>query len=306
MPIYTLQRQMREIGRIRIGAPRRGRGPGRRLETFRLTSATRSLIEAAAARYGGVVEPWESQWQVVTGTAALEIIIPPGESVSQWFELWREGGCVRRCNGRENVLTMGACECPADVAERVRLSKTGDACKATTRLKVILPALPDLGVWMLESHGYYAAVELAGAAEVLAIAAANGRLIPANLRLEQRQTKRPGEGAKGYTVPVIEIPTGRVADLDLPGVPRLGPGDDVRRIPAIPSTTLPPTSDLRGPEADGISTEELLAGLAELDVDVGMARLMAAETYGPGELTAGQRLDFITRLRAARDRAVTL
>ena len=57
MPILTLQRQMRELGRIRTGIQVAGANGGRKrpskLETFRFTSASRDLVEAAAAAYGG-------------------------------------------------------------------------------------------------------------------------------------------------------------------------------------------------------------------------------------------------------------
>jgi hypothetical protein len=61
-----------------------------------------------------------------------------------------------------------------------------------------------------ESHGYYAAVELAGAAEILAMASATGRLIPARLRLEQREKKEPGKPTKKWAVPIIEFVETRI------------------------------------------------------------------------------------------------
>lgn len=255
MPIATLQRSMRELGRIRTGTSRPGRGGKKvptRLETFRLTSSSRELVEHAAAVFGGEVAPWEDrQFEVVTEAASMDIVIPPGELVSQWFELWAAGGCVRRCDGNMNVLTMGACECPSDPVERNELAGRGDACKPTTRLRVMLPAVPDIGVWRLESHGYYAAVELTGVADVLAAATQRGILIPARLRLDQRTKKVPGRPTNQYAVPVIELYQTRMADLvELPSggapVPRLGAGGPVAVLepPRMPP---PAGSDLRAP-----------------------------------------------------------
>lgn len=48
-----VQRRLVELGRIRLGQKAPGKGNPQRLETFRLTSASRSLLEAAAAIYGG-------------------------------------------------------------------------------------------------------------------------------------------------------------------------------------------------------------------------------------------------------------
>src|SRR6185369_71864 len=225
-----------------------------KLETFRLTSSTRELIDAAAEAYGGTVTPWRNgdhdEFEVVTTAAVLDIVVPPGQPVSQWYELWSGGGCQRRCDGVTNVLTMTPCACPADTAERVELAAKGEACKATTRLNVILPALPDLGVWRLESHGFYAAVELAGAAEILAMASATGRLIPARLRLDQREKKVPGKPTNRYAVPVIEFVSTKMADLQLTGpleaAPQLVAGG---RAELPPPPALPERSSFRAPAA---------------------------------------------------------
>jgi len=245
MPIVDMQIRMRELGMIRTGnqvASGNGRRRPNKLETFRLTTPSRALIEAAQECYGGEVQPWESpagkEWELIIAVTSLPVVIPPGQQLSQWYELWTGAGCVRRCDGRTNVIAEGPCECPADATERRELAGKGEACKPTTRLNVILPDLPDLGVWRLESHGYYAAVELAGAAQFLAIASARGMNIPASLRLEQREKKVPGRPTNRYAVPVIEFTTTRIADLlaagsaaaELPllgepiGAPQLAPG----------------------------------------------------------------------------------
>jgi hypothetical protein len=259
MPIRDLQRRLREIGRIRAGSSttKGGRKVPSKLETWRLTSPTRELIEAAAELYGGHVVPWEREFEVITEVAVLDIVIPPGQSFTQWNELWAGGGCVRRCDGQVNVLTMTECACPADPLARAELAKRGEACKPTSRLSVMLPALPDLGVWRLESHGFYAAVELAGAADVLAMATSAGRLIPARLRLEQREKKVPGRPTNRYAVPVIEFVQTRMADLELDlsgavAAPRLGAGSGGRP-PALmaPRADLPESSDFRAPVPTG-------------------------------------------------------
>lgn len=217
-PILDLQRRMRELGRIRTGVQVvAGNGKRRpsKLDTFRLTSASRELLEAAAEVYGGKVEPWPEQasFQITTNVDAMDILVPPGQTFSQWYELWSGGGCQRRCDGELNVITDQPCSCPVDPAERRELAAKGEACKPTSRLNVILPALPDLGVWRLESHGFYAAVELSGTAAFLEAATASGRLLPARLRLDQREKKEPGKPTNRYSVPVIELPQTRIAEL---------------------------------------------------------------------------------------------
>jgi hypothetical protein len=274
MPIVTLQQQLREIGRIRIGVQvptKGGRTRPAKLDTFRLTSDIREPIDAAAAIYGGTVEPWQSpdgpQWQVITDSDVLDIVVPPGDAVSLWYELWSGGGCMRRCDGHTNRLNNTPCACPGDVQERLELAKNGEACRATTRLSVILQQLPGLGVWRLESHGYYAAVELAGAATVLSQATAHGHVIVARLRLDQREKKVPGKPTNKYAVPVIDFPL-RIGDLIAAGlVPSIGPGGTpaleagtpMRAIalgrPIVPETPLPETSDFRAPAAGDTAAE---------------------------------------------------
>lgn len=266
MPILTLQRQLRQLGRIRTGVQVPASGGKKRpakIETFRLTSPSRELIEAAAQAFDGTVKPWQNpgggpEFEVITARSVLDILIPPGQPVSQWYEMWSGGGCQRRCDGITNVLTMTPCECPEDIPERIALAAKGEACKATTRLNVILPELPDLGSWMLESHGFYAAVELKGAAEILVIASASGHVLPARLRLDQREKKVPGQPTNKYAVPVIEFLETRMADLPLlegGSAPRqVGPGRP--GVPALPATTLPPGSSFRGPDAVGRSVAE--------------------------------------------------
>lgn len=264
-PILGLQQQLRQLGRIRIGnqvVSRNGKMRPAKLETFRLTSPSRSMVEAAAEAYGGRVVPWTNpaggpEWECITTSAVLDIAIPPGQSVTQWREMWSGGGCVRRCNGEVMVLDMTPCACPRDHEARQALAADGEACRDTTRLTVVLPALPDLGSWMLESHGYYAAVELAGVAEILAMATEAGYLLPARLRLDQRQKKIPGQPTRQYAVPVIELGV-RMAELGVGTsfTPRPALAAGVRPgQPQLPATTLPPTSDFRGPAERTTETE---------------------------------------------------
>jgi hypothetical protein len=208
-PIIDLQRRITEAGRIRTGQQvadpksRTGSRP-EKLETFRFTSADRRRIEQIATLYGGEVEPWQApagaQWQVITGRAEIEIIVPPSDlAFSQHYELWSAGGCQRRCDGVTESISESPCLCDPEARE----------CEIHTRLSVLLRDIPGLGVWRLDTQGWYAAQELQGAVEVIAIAAGHGALLPARLRLEQRMVKRPDKNGKVVTrrfgVPVIDI-----------------------------------------------------------------------------------------------------
>lgn len=206
MRIIDLQRRLREIGRIRTGDQTisNGRARPRKLERFRLTSRDRRVIEAAAERWGGEAAEWQApdgrQWQVYVAVDEIPVVIPPGDmSFSQSYEQWSAAGCQVRCDGRWDHISDQACHC--DPSNR--------ACEIHTRLSVMVPDLPGIGVWRLETQSWYAAVELGGLVELCTSQAEAGVMIPARLRLEQRTVKRFGADGRPVTrrfaVPVLDL-----------------------------------------------------------------------------------------------------
>jgi hypothetical protein len=206
--IVDLQRRIMECGRIRIGQQvptgHNGRTRPEKLGTFRITSSDRNRIEQIADLYGGTVAPWQApagqQWEVVTETNTLPVIVPPtAMAFSMNYELWSAAGCRRRCTGAVEQITQGPCMCDPEDRE----------CSLHTRLSVLLRDVPGLGVYRLDTSGYNAAVELQGAVEVIQAAAGRGALLPARLRLEQRQVKRIDDRGKpqtrNFAVPVLDI-----------------------------------------------------------------------------------------------------
>jgi hypothetical protein len=276
MPIVDIQRRFRELGRLRMGVlerPQGGRPRPVKLATWRLTTRWRHLLDAAVELgIGGEVRPWEApdgpQFELITEADRLEVIVPPGDVLSQWYELWTGGGCQRRCDGVTMVLDNGKtsdrpCRCPADPQERLDAAKANPptGCRETTRLVVMLPGLPDLGVWRLESHGFYAAVELGGAASLVELATRQGTLIPAALGIEQRRVKRPGEPVRRFAVPVLSF-RGNLGDTltalgmvdgDTPVAIGAGVRPPIGELPAAPleaeaTTDLPPAGTFAKPE----------------------------------------------------------
>jgi hypothetical protein len=202
MAISDLQRRIAEVGRIRIGQQVKSGKTTRpsKLDFFRLTSPNRQRIEQAARLYGGDVKEWEApagaQWEVITKTAVLPVIVPPSDmAFSQWYELWSGGGCLRRCDGAVDSIGDQPCVCNPESRQ----------CDIHTRLSVMLRDMPGLGLWRIDTSGYYAALELQGAVDVMRMAAAAGTMLPAQLRLEQRMIKRAGEQTKRFAVPVLDV-----------------------------------------------------------------------------------------------------
>lgn len=199
MSILDIQRRFHEVGRIRAGA-KSERGAPSKLDKWRLTSANRAALDAAADVYGGTVREWAGaptpgQWELFTEADTLETVIPPrAEPYSLWYESWTGGGCDRRCDGEQDSISGGPCRCNPDAR----------ACKPTLRVSVMLTQVPGLGVWRFESHGWNAAAELPTMLDLLAFGAEGGQFVPAVLRLEQRVSKKGGE-TRRFCVPVIDI-----------------------------------------------------------------------------------------------------
>lgn len=267
MPIRDITARFRELGRIRMGyqeptgktyqsGPMKGRAVMRpvKLDRFRLTSQQKPLIEHASSVYGGPVQPWDNdgtpEWQVVIEAEQIPVMLAVADEEApcfeQWYELWTGGGLVRRCDGiRIDAPDPGDCACPADPQERAEQATKGQACKPTSRLRVMLPDLPDLGVWRLESHGFYAASELAAIDILLRRArAAGATLIPAELRLVEKEgARRQGEQRRKFYVPAVTFHGRLQAFLDtfgaLDGGPSAMAGGIGAATPALPAAAAP-------------------------------------------------------------------
>lgn len=258
MPLHDLlaaQQRGRELGRLRIGATVTKDGKSRpvKLDAFRFTTPNRRTADAVADLFGGTVEAWEAgsgraEWEVVTTATDLPVAIPPGEPLTQWNELYSAAGCIRRCDGVTETLSGSACLCPAAGPDRLELAQRGGACKPTSRLSVVLPDLPGLGVWLYRTTGYYAAVELGATADLLHRAAVAGVMLPARLRLEQREIRRPGTPPKRFPVVVLDA---EVTVRELMG------GTATSALPAAPPRTAPALEAAPPPALDAADAQAL-------------------------------------------------
>jgi hypothetical protein len=202
--IMTMKRQAAELGRIRTGYSRPNPKPdGKPIpvksKTFVLTSHSREYVERAAELYGGRVEQWTpqnqsvAQWRVITEATELRAILPAGDPLSQSYEFWTGGGCERRCDGVTEQLKRQPCVCLARFGEDWHERSPKQVCRPTSRISVMLPDLPDLGVWRLESHSYYAADAMAGGLDTVLQATEGKSLMPVRMWIEHRQIMRDGK-----------------------------------------------------------------------------------------------------------------
>lgn len=206
--IRTLQLQARELGRLRSGTFDANKRQMKRSEFWIVTSLSDTTCEAAAALWGGAVEKWTPQsgtpqFRVITTAVVVDAILPPGDPLSQAYEMWNRGGCARRCDGFTETLSDSPCACREEYGpEFHQVAPKDSVCKMTTRLNVILPQMPDIGVFRVESHSYYAASEIAATVDMLRSAAGPDALIPISVRIEPRKRV---SGGKTKQFPVIAV-----------------------------------------------------------------------------------------------------
>lgn len=303
-PVY-IQRRMMELGRVRLGHQVAYEQNGvtkyraAKLSTLRFTSASKPLLEAIAAKHGGTVKTWvnapdEGYYEVFTNATEIDIILPPvysavdgspTASYSQFFELWSGGGCQRRCDGETEAISGKACMCDPD----------GRECKITTRVSFMLPDIPGLGVWRLESHGYNAAVELPGTLEVLLLAAAEQKFIHAVLRVEQRTKKVPGEGTRRFIVPVIDLPNVTVKQLVAGDVPSVinAPVEGKPSRPELPAAPAPANGAFRHDDVPGFGAPPALPGSGSVPAVGGVAVVPAGTDEPPASAAQKKKLNVL-------------
>lgn len=231
--------KVNEIGRIRLGEKTQSGAP-KSLSTFRLTSYDRGVLDAAQAIYGGTVRAWTDapdpgMFQLITTVAAIDILIPRSlQNVTQSYELWTGGACQRRCDGRLCALPeqdVVACMCAAD-----GLTGADRECEVITRLSVIMPRLPGLGVWRLDTGGWHAATTIPSTLELL-MALDPRQMVPAVLRAVQRSSKGVENGrtvTHRFIVPVLDAPgitIGQLVEGASHDAAQLGDGQPARPTP---------------------------------------------------------------------------
>ncbi|BBC30057.1 hypothetical protein SGFS_013510 [Streptomyces graminofaciens] len=218
--IITLQRQARELGRLRTGYSIPNDDPNKRprpvkSKTWVVTSHAEHYVQAAVDAWGGKIERWQPQgngvpqFRVITEAEQIEALLPHGDPLSQYNEMWNKGGCARRCDGQTEQISRRPCLCLAEYGEEWHLLRQDQyrkdkVCAATSRLNVILPDMPDMGVWRAETHSFYAANEMAGTVDLVLSGTGGKGLVPVTLRIEPR-TRVAGGQTKHFPVVVVEV-----------------------------------------------------------------------------------------------------
>ena len=240
MVMLDVQRRQRILYKLRAGdkqPDKHGKLRPSRLDgQLRVTSETPEIVDAFADTYGGTRSEWEGAWQVYLPVSALPVVLLPGQALSQWWEVWDSGGCLRRCDGVTETLSQSPCSCPSSVAVRM---DTKDACRPTTRLSVVCPDVAVLGAGMLVSHGLIAAETLPQAVGIAEQMLSRGQHVPATLRMVTHR------GRRTYVVPQLEIVGVSLASLGAAEAPQGLPAPNRPQI--APAAAPEPLSALSAP-----------------------------------------------------------
>jgi hypothetical protein len=262
VPIKDLQLRFAQVGVIRLGEqrinPKTNKPYPAKLETFRFTSASRPLIEAVAAEYGGEVKPWQHpsgpQFEVITGVAEVAVFIPR-QNIDPNYELWGNKYRARLCDGETERIRPTGCLCIVGPNGHVHDFDRGAcacgakrACKPTTRLSLLLANREgrpmSVGSWKVEAHGWNAASELPLFAKAIAVAVDP---IPGRLELQSRDGNilvvKNGEEKiepRKYGVPVLHVDMATAqrafsGELGGPHRAALGGGGQRQALAAVPA-----------------------------------------------------------------------
>lgn len=195
MPMIDVQRRHQTIFRIRFGE-KLGNRPTKLTDAIRITSANPSVVDAFIDVYGGSRVEWEGQWEAKLPTTSLNILVLPGQSISQWWEKYRGSVCDRRCDGKLETKSGKPCMCDPDVETR---TANRNDCSPTTRVSVICPDVAVVGSGMFVCHGLVGAETLPQSIAVAEAALSRGLMVPAVLRVVEFR------GRNHFIVPQIEV-----------------------------------------------------------------------------------------------------
>ena len=200
VPVIELQRRLTLVGAIRAGGEKGDRKPGPKLEAWRITSPRRELVEQAAGLYGGTISPWRSpvgeEWQVFTEQAEIPVLVMPGYSLRQSYELWE--GATKRC---------GSATASTRTSPAARVSATSRASTAATCTRASSSHCPELDTvlgWRVITRGANAGHELPTMMALIEAKASGQTFVPARLRLDQRRGVKDGQVVR-FVVPTIDL-----------------------------------------------------------------------------------------------------
>ncbi|MBV2366945.1 recombination directionality factor [Streptomonospora nanhaiensis] len=314
MKILTIDRQVREMGRLRTGYTE-GKRPVKS-KTWIFTSPSAEVVAAAAELWGGTPQKWKplgsggEQYRVITGASAIDCLLPEGGNVLfSAYEMWSKGGAQRRCDGLQEKLSGRECLCAAEFGEQFYLDAPKDkVCKATTRLSVILPDMPDIGTYRVETHSYYATSEIGGTYDLLRSAQPTG-VLPVRIAIEQRSRVAKGQ-TKHFPVVTMGLRGATGAEVLHGAIPNLTPAGQLgggtaqvgaaTAARAIEAAVEPAVDPITPAQVEALAAAAREAGFGEAhreDLMAGISNIVGRPVESPEDLTEQESGPVIDALR---------
>jgi hypothetical protein len=140
--------------------------------------------------------------QVYTSAPELPVLVMPGYTLRQSYELW-EGATkrTRLCDGVDEELSGGPCLCEQEGEDR---------CDIYTRVVVALQELDTVLGWRLITRGANAAHELPTMMSFVEAHSGGATFVPARLRIDDRRGVKDGQVVR-FVVPVLDLALGYLA-----------------------------------------------------------------------------------------------
>ncbi len=279
----------------------------KRTDTLVFHSDDEETLKVVAEKFGGAVvaslapEAEGGKWHVVTNAKEADCYIPASDDrgFDANYELWGDGGMIRRCDGvtcayavvmeeaegkgKGEILRDVPCVCKALAIPE----GSEEHCDTTTRLNVILPGLedaPGVGVWQVQSRGKGTYDAIAGQLAVFSSVVGVVTKVPFYLSVDTRSVRvQDGGEVKSITVPRIRLRTrksiretqqlvaamGAAAAAERAALPAPVPGaetaeDGEPEAPA-PDRTRPPlggTPGQRDAAREGEGADDIARGMA--------------------------------------------
>lgn len=199
-----IEPRLPEVGRIRLGTrevTKGGKVAPKESASLIFTSESKGTLSRLCRIVGGQVTPWQDgqePWRLISTVSQLAVQVPPQLMSDPSYELWSAAGLLRRCDGETCEVPVETPDGPVIEQTPCQCSGANPECRPTSRLRVVIPQVPGVGVWILTTHSAIAASELAGQARLLRLGNVSG-LVPATVAIEHERTRR------GREVPVLRV-----------------------------------------------------------------------------------------------------
>jgi hypothetical protein len=263
MPIKNLTEEVRlpRLGRIRLGTKRPDGKPQR--EDHFVLPRDHALYGQLVARFGEeprelrVVIPledeekWAEQYYRAYSQTRGLICKGDGETATQMQDV-KTGELVNRDTG---TIVMEEVPCAGRDCEHYR-TKT---CKETLNLRFMLPDIPGLGVWEIDTHSVNNILNINSSAKIIRSAFGRVSMIPLILSFDPAMVRSPRDG-KLHTMSLLNLRTnvtlaelaaatreqaGRLA-LEVPDLERQWEAETERTIEALYGEATPPKDQAAG------------------------------------------------------------